>query len=319
MKTLIVTPVSPDSTLGNSITATRWAEILRELGHDVDIATEWREQDCDLLIALHARRSHSSIDGFRRSHAGRPLIVALTGTDLYGDLPVNVEARHSLSVATRVIVLQEAALEELDAVQRSKAYVIYQSAVPPNQHEQSRPDRFEVCVLSHLRDVKDPLRAALAARLLPAESRICVIHAGRALEAKWEEKAREEERANPRYRWIGEQPHDAATQLLARSRLFILPSEMEGGSSAIAEAVVCGVPVLCSEISGNIGMLGRNYPGYFRLRDTGQLAHMLTLAEMDPAFLAHLREFIRAVQPRFSPEQERASWKRMLEHCRGAL
>lgn len=129
----------------------------------------------------------------------------------------------------------------------------------------------------------------------------------------WEERATAEERANPRYRWIGEQPHDAAMQLLARSQVFVLSSVMEGGASAIAEAVVCGVPVLCSNIPGNVGMLGSEYPGYFQLRDTEQLADLLFRAETDPAFLTNLRQFVKRLQPRFTPAHELAAWARLLQ------
>src|SRR5215475_2953048 len=103
VKIVIVTPALPTETSGNSITANRWARILRTLGHQVSITTEWNNADCDALIALHARRSHSSIERFWRTYPGRPLIVALTGTDLYSDLPTSAEALHSLSIATRVV------------------------------------------------------------------------------------------------------------------------------------------------------------------------------------------------------------------------
>jgi len=312
VKTLIVSPEAPDTTLGNSVTANRWAGLLRRLGHDVQIATEWTGENCDLLIALHARRSHGGVKRFREEYPQRPLIVALTGTDLYGDLRIVSEARESLVLATRIVALQEAALDELDADSRAKTRVIYQSATPPVRREQPREDRFEICVLSHMRDVKDPLRAAFAARRLPAVSQACVIHAGRALESKWEDIARAEEVANPRYRWIGEQDHEAAMQLLARSRLLVVSSAMEGGANAIAEAVVCGVPVLCSDIPGNIGMLGPGYAGYFRPGDTEQLAHFLERAEKDRDFLGGMKEFIRQLQPRFAPEKELASWDQLL-------
>jgi len=37
-----------------------------------------------------------------------------------------------------------------------------------------------VSVIGHLRDVKDPLRAAEASHLLPASSRVCIEQVGRA-------------------------------------------------------------------------------------------------------------------------------------------
>lgn len=312
MRILVITPEPPETTLGNSITAMRWTGILRTLGHHVEVTQEWDRQDVDLLVALHARRSHPSIVRFRLAYPERPLIVALTGTDLYRDLPADPDARRSLALATRIVALQDAARAELDDEARAKTCIIYQSAEPPVDRMPPAKDLFEVCVLSHLRDVKDPLRAAFALRLLPPQSRVRIVHAGRALDPELEAEARAEEIANPRYRWIGEQPHNAAMQLLARSRLLVLSSTMEGGASAIAEAVACGVPVLCSNIPGNLGMLGRGYPGFFRLKDTGHLAGLLVRAETDPNFIGSLKESVRKLQPRFAPEGELAAWKHLL-------
>jgi putative glycosyltransferase (TIGR04348 family) len=312
VRVLIVTPESPSLTLGNSITANRWAGILRALGHEVDISGTWNGEDCELLIALHARRSEPSIEQYRRAHPARPVILALTGTDLYRDLRLSDAGHRSLALATRIVGLQEAAKDELDAGAGAKLSIIYQSAIPPCVRKPLSGDYFDVCVLSHLRAVKDPLRAAWAARLLRSESRVRVTHAGRVLESEWEAKARAEEIANPRYRWVGELSHPAAMELLAASRLLVLSSMMEGGASAIAEAVVCGVPVLCSDIPGNVGMLGSGYPGYFRLSDTEQLAELLTRCEFDREFLAGLHGFIAQLRHRFAPEHELASWARLL-------
>jgi putative glycosyltransferase (TIGR04348 family) len=315
VKIVIVTPETPGTTLGNAITAARWAKILRQLGQEVEMTTEWVpaiKDECDLLVALHARRSITSVERFRQNHPVRPLIVALTGTDLYGDLPDNPEAQRSLGLATRIIALQQAARDQLRAEFRPKLSVIYQSAVPPSNPRQPSRDHFEVCVLSHLRDVKDPLRAAWAARTFPPQSCILVLHAGRALAADWAARAREEEGANPRYRWLGDQPHDRAMHLLSGSRLLVLSSLMEGGASAIAEAVVCGIPVLCSDIPGNIGMLGRDYTGYFRVQDTENLAQLLRRAETDQNFLKTMRQHVTALQSRFSPQEELSSWTRLL-------
>lgn len=312
MNVLIVTP-SVTTTLGNSITAERWAGILAALAHQVTITTEWAGEDCDLLLALHARRSSASIERFRAAYPSRPLIVALTGTDLYRDLHSDESTRRSLGLATRIVALQSRALDEVNGEHRSRLRVIYQSAVPPRQPGPRGEDRFEVCVLSHLRDVKDPLRAAWASRHLPAESRIRILHAGRVLEPKWEKLALEEERVNPRYRWLREVSHESARQLLARSRILVVSSEVEGGANVIAEAVACGVPVLCSEIAGNIGMLGEGYAGYFPLNDTGKLASLLLGAETDSRFMNSLKEAIDRLRELFSPDQERRAWARLIE------
>ena len=320
VKILIVTPEVSRSTLGNAVSANRWAGILSQLGHHVTTAAEWKEwktgadDASDLLIALHARRSHPSVERFRRFHPNRPLIVALTGTDLYNDLPSgNAEAQQSLELATRIVGLQDAAGEGLPETVRPKLSIIYQSAVAPANPRPLREDCFEVCILSHLRDVKDPLMAPFAARLLPSSSRIRIVHAGRALNSDWEARAREEERVNPRYVWLGDRPHDETMQLLSGSRLLVLSSLMEGGANVIAEAVVCGVPVLCSKVPGNIGMLGRDYLGYFKPRDTLELRECLRRIEDQPGLWDRLHLQVLALQPRFSPEAEREAWRRLLQ------
>jgi glycosyltransferase involved in cell wall biosynthesis len=157
------------------------------------------------------------------------------------------------------------------------------------------------------------LQAAFASRLLPSDSIIHITHAGKVLEPQLEAAAKQEQRENRRYEWLGELSHEHALLLLARSRLLVISSTMEGGANAIAEAVVCGVPVLCSDISGNIGMLGRDYPGYFQLGNTQQLAGMLYRAETDSAFLGQLHHSVCALQSRFAPDRELACWNELVD------
>ena len=123
MRVLIVTPASLTSTLGNSVTARRWAGLIESLGHRVEILATYEGQDCDLLLALHARRSHDSILRYRQERGAAPLIVALTGTDLYRDLPGSAEALESLQLGDRLVVLQKQALEALPEAVRAKGRV----------------------------------------------------------------------------------------------------------------------------------------------------------------------------------------------------
>ncbi len=146
-----------------------------------------------------------------------------------------------------------------------------------------------MCVLGHLRPVKDPFRTALAARLLPASSRVRVLHLGAALSEEMAERARQEAAANPRYRWLGELPRWRALRVLGRCRLLALTSEMEGGANAISEAAALSVPVIASRIGGSVGLLGADYPGYFPVGDTAALARLLERAETDTRFYRTLR------------------------------
>ena len=178
---VIVTPAPPGSRKGNRITASRWARMLRSLGHQVVIQEEFRGERCDLLIALHARKSADDVAQFRRSNSDRPIVVVLTGTDLYGDIRTSRAAHQSLELADRLVLLQPEGLQELPPQLRQKARVIFQSAIPLPARPRPLKSVFEISVCGHLRPVKDPFRAALAARKLPAESRIRITQIGAAL------------------------------------------------------------------------------------------------------------------------------------------
>jgi putative glycosyltransferase (TIGR04348 family) len=312
LKIAIVTPAPPGTTGGNRVTAERWARLLRGLGHRVVVATAWRGQRSDVLVALHARKSHPSIARFRRRHPKAPVVVALTGTDLYHDLRASGTARRSLSLATRIVVLQPRGVAALPKPFRAKARVVRQSAECRSGSAAPRTGVFEVCVLAHLRPVKDPLLAARAARRLPAASRIRVLHAGAALDAKSAARARAEARANPRYVWLGPLPHDRALRLLARCRLLVLTSRLEGGANVVSEALACRVPVISSRIDGSVGILGAGYPGYFDVGDTQGLAALLWRAETDARFCHRLVSRCRRLARLIDPAAERRAWRRLL-------
>jgi putative glycosyltransferase (TIGR04348 family) len=286
--------------------------LLRELGHRVEIVVEYRDQDCDLLIALHAFKSHSSIRRFRDARPVDPLVVGLTGTDLYGDIHTRPDAVESLALATRLVLLQPLGRTVLPPSVQDKARVVYQSVPPLPATPPVRTDVFEVCVMGHLRPVKDPMRTALAARLLPANSRIQVLHIGGALSEELAEQARAEAAQNRRYHWLGELPRNEALGVLSRCRLLSLTSVSEGGANAISEAVVAGVPVISSRIDGSIGLLGEDYPGYFPVGDTPALANLLWRAETDSEFYNTLRDGCARLSPLFSPEREKQSWAELL-------
>jgi putative glycosyltransferase (TIGR04348 family) len=312
MKIHLITPAPSGSQQGNRVTAERWAGFLRELGHSVEIGVDYHDQECDLLVTLHAFKSHASIRRFRDARSADPLVLGLTGTDLYGDIHTRPEAMESLHLATRLVLLQPRGKLALPVTLHDKVRVIYQSVRLPPLREQPRPDVFEVCVLGHLRPVKDPLRTALAARLLPPASRIQVVHIGAALSDAMAEQARAEAASNSRYHWLGELDRETALNVLCRCRLLSLTSQLEGGANVISEAVVAGVPVIASDIAGSIGLLGENYPGYFPVGDTQALADLMLRTETDVTFYGSLRDHGAQLRPQFDPAHERRSWEELL-------
>jgi glycosyltransferase involved in cell wall biosynthesis len=166
--------------------------------------------------------------------------------------------------------------------------------------------------MGHLRPVKDPFRTALAARLLPAASRVRVLHLGAALSEGMAERAREEAATNPRYRWLGELPRWKALGVLARCRLLSLTSEMEGGANVVSEALAASVPVLSSQVPGSVGLLGEGYPGYFPVGDAESLSQLLERAETDAGFYRILCEWCARRRRLVDPQRERRSWEDLL-------
>jgi putative glycosyltransferase (TIGR04348 family) len=316
MRILVVTPAPPGTRTGNRVTAVRWRRILRGLGHRVTLARAYRGDRADLLVALHAHKSSRSIARFRRERPAAPVVVALTGTDLYADLRSSPAARRSVDLATRLVVLQPRAVQALPGRARGKARVILQSASASRPRPRASTGLFEACVLGHLRRVKDPFRAAAAARLVPSSSRLRVLHAGSALQREMAARARAEQRRTPRYRWLGPLSHAEASRLLARSRLVCLTSRLEGGANVVSEAAAAGVPVLASRIDGSVGLLGRGYPGFFAVGDTRALAALLHRAETDRRFYAGLKRGMRSLAARVRPERERAAWRSLLAELR---
>ena len=313
MKISLITPAHKQSKAGNRTTAVRWARILRNLGHRVDIAMDYAGAPADAMVALHSWRSADAIRRFAERYPERPLIVCLTGTDAYKFIHSDPEITlASLERADALIGLHDLIGEAIPPRFHAKLRVIYQSSPPLGRRLPSLKRSFDVCVIGHLRDEKDPFRAAFAARELPASSRLRVIHLGKQHEESWAEEARAEMARNPRYRWRGEVPGAEVRRLFQRVRLMVLSSKMEGGANICSEAMVAGVPVIASDIPGNVGLLGPDYAGYYPMGETAALAVLLRRAEEEPEYLAELGRQCAARAHLFRPEHEEASWRKLI-------
>jgi putative glycosyltransferase (TIGR04348 family) len=307
----IVTPYGAAANNGNWRTAARWARLLRgryrtmvqAVGPTREAAPADTAADC--LIALHARRSHPAVCAWRERFPQCALIVVLTGTDLYRDLPGDAQARASLQLADRLVLLQEDALRHLPAQARRKARVIYQSA--PALVPAERPaSRLNCILVGHLRAEKDPGTALRAWSLLAPDLPLHLLHVGAALDPGLAAECEALMACDRRYRWVGARPHAWTRQAIKRAHLLILPSLMEGGANVIVEAVTAGTAVLASRVSGNVGMLGRDYAGYFSVGDAAALAGLVLRCRTDPAFYRSLASGCRARRALFTPARERA-------------
>jgi putative glycosyltransferase (TIGR04348 family) len=310
----LITPAKKQSRAGNRTTAVRWARILQSLGHRVRVSVDYAGEQTDLMVALHAWRSAASIQAFREKYPQAPLVVALTGTDIYRFLNTDPEPTlGSMDLADVLVCLHDRVGQSIPERCADKLQVIYQSAIPLARPREPSRRFFDVCVIGHLREEKDPLRAALAVRDLPPFSRIRVIHLGKAHHQDWAVRAEEEMTLNPRYLWRGEVPGWAVRKALAKAQLLVLSSNMEGGANVVSEAVVAGVPVIASDIPGSVGLLGDDYPGYYPIGDTAALRELLTRSEEDTDFRTDLIERCAELRSLFSPQAERECWRTLLE------
>ena len=264
MKIVLITPAGPTARTGNRIAASRWARILRTLGHRVRIAADYDGAPADLMVAVHAWRSAGAIAAFKSRYPDRPVVLQLSGTDIYGYMTSDPgPTLRSMDLADRLVALNDLAWRVVPKRLRPRLQVIHQSAEPPTEPRRPSSRGVVISVIGHLRDVKDPLRAAEAARLLPADSRIRIEQVGRAYTPEWAERARAEMAINARYTWRDDVPAAAVRRLLSRSHAMVISSLSEGGANVVSEAIVAGVPVLASRMDGNVGLLGSDYAVYF--------------------------------------------------------
>jgi putative glycosyltransferase (TIGR04348 family) len=300
MRIALVTPAGPGMRNGNRHTALRWAAFLRGAGHRVEVSVQWSpDARIEAMLALHARRSYPSIKTFS---SDKLLVVALTGTDVYRDIHESAEARASLELAHRLIVLQPRAAQELPARLRRKVRVVVQSSATRLSHEPVK-GKFRLCVVGHLRAEKDPMRTLAALAHLP-ERNVEVVHLGAALDEDLEAEARGGMAREPRYRWLGSVPHARALRWLASSHAMVISSRIEGGANVVCEALRIGVPVLASRIPGNLGLLGTAYPAYFPVEDEQALARLISRAAGETGFYGRLKKELRPLRRMVAPRAE---------------
>jgi len=314
-RVVIVSPANAKANNGNWHTAARWARFL-STDYAVSVVERWgnrpeRAAPPDVLLALHARRSAGSIAAYRSAQPKGGLIVALTGTDVYRDIQTDEAAQHSLQLADRLIVLQPKAIEELSDELKPKCDVVFQSAraMQPAARYQRH---FDVVQVGHLRHEKDPFTPITALRLLPDASRVRLTHIGNALDAEHADAMAIVARSEPRLNWLGGVGHAVTRARIKRAHLLVIASRMEGGANVIVEAITAGVPVMASFVSGNIGMLGDDYPGYFPLGDAAACAALMSRAETDATFYARLCRASKALEKRFTPQRENSAIQKVV-------
>lgn len=306
-----MTPALAQANNGNWQTAHRWAQMLRS-AYRVRLAERWDAGDEGLMIALHARRSAASVAAWRAAHPDRPLVLVLTGTDLYRDNDSSPEAQRSLALADALVVLNEHGCRRLPAGLQPKCRVVLQSCTA--RRPVAKTSRhLRVLMVGHLRDEKDPLTFMRAARRLAGRPDILFDHIGAPLDATLGGEAAALAAAQPTYRWLGGLPHALARRRIQAAHLLVHASRMEGGAHVVIEAIRSGTPVLASRIDGNLGLLGDTAGPGFEVGDDARLAALVEQMRDDPAMLARLAASQARRAPLFAPEAEQAGLRQLVQ------
>jgi putative glycosyltransferase (TIGR04348 family) len=313
---IIVCPTMSQGNNGNLRTARRWRRMLAPVAR-ATIAARWTGEPAHLMVALHARRSADSIAAWQaaREQANgaerAPMIVVLTGTDLYLDIRSDARAQRSLQLADALVVLQDQGPASLPRAVRDKTAVIYQSGGRRKALAKTRR-HLRAVMVGHLRDVKCPQTLFEAARLLRDRADIRIDHIGAALDPGYGRKATATARLCPCYRWLGALSHPDTLRRIQQAHVLINASSMEGGAHVVLEAVRAGTPVLASRIPGNVGMLGADYAGYFPCGDAAALARLMQRCRDEPGLLPKLRRQCRERAARFEPRREQQALQRLV-------
>lgn len=305
LQIVIVTPALADANNGNWQTAHRWARLLSG-AYRVRLAAGWEGGSDSLMIALHARRSAASVSNWKALRPDSPLVVALTGTDLYRDIASDRTAQASIDSADRLVVLNELGARALPAALRPKASVVLQSCASRKCLAKT-PHHLRALMVGHLREEKSPRTFFEAVRHLKHRHDIVLDHVGVALDEALGAEAAALAAVLPHYRWLGAVSHSQARERIQAAHVLVHPSLLEGGAHVVTEAIRSGTPVLASRIDGNVGLLGECYDGYFPVGDGLALSSLLQRLRDDPAMLAHLKKQCDARSGLFDPERESAS------------
>ena len=311
MEILVVTSATGEVLTGNRCAANQWAELLRGAGHGIRVVDTYDGEAADVLLVVHGSKGNSAVAAFRSARPGKQVVVALTGTDIYPE-PCK-ETLDSMRQADRLVALQPRARGQVPSEFHDKLRIIIQSAVaPPSDGATKSSDPFDLCVVGHLREVKDPLRAATASRLLPSASKIRIRHAGAILDPGYEQRVEVEQAENRRYTWLGELGPAEAQNLMAHSRLTLVSSFFEGGARVIGESIVAGTPLLAARNDAALSLLGEDYPGLYEAGRTEELAALMTRAETDAGFMGALVGRTAPLAAQFDPRREREAWQELI-------
>lgn len=312
MKFLILFPDNKKAVTGNLCSALQYQIILQDLGHRVELANRYIEQDAEVLIAINADKNNSDIRKFNSDNPQSKIILILSGTDIYPE--PSAKAIDSMEVGNVLVLLQSHGIDQVPPLYRNKSTIIYQSIEKLSvDSERSKSDsEFRVVLISNIRSVKDPLIASRACRLISPASKLKITHIGYCLDEELGSELTQENKSNIRYEWVGGLSKLEAMTILSESHVLLITSQHEGAGRVVGEAIQLGVPIISTNNLGVTGILGDDYEGYYPVGDAKALSDILTKAEEDKEFLAQLNVHCQNRSSLFDIEEEKKNWEKLI-------
>ncbi len=341
MKILYLDPALPETTSGNSSTSTRITEHWRNLGHDVSslsVRGKLPEDEAhirklitgsDLLVALHATYCHSILKIWHDLQKPVPLILIVSGTDLFEPIlesgEVSTEFSWASEESSRIVTLAAGLDAYYPEVRRqewgAKTRVIYQGAEPVKWNCQQY-DPQQAVVIGHLRSVKDPLLPVRAVEILREKRiqeqaalkdvRLTIQHFGKILDLNLKaqmESAQVQLASGPvRWQWNGPVSETGIRQVMSSAPLLIMPSLHEGGANVVGKFLVSGLPIVASRVAGNTGILGEDWPALFDAGDPQALADLLLRWNLEPQFREQISRAAKNLADQHDLRREEQRW-----------
>ncbi len=309
---LIHSPFPQETGQGNSVTAERMQLIMRSAGIGAHIETvTYQGGDAKCLVALNAWRSAGVVAEFDRRHNDRQIVVLVTGSDInhpeMGD--ENSDTRVTMERADALVTLHDADLKALPENLQHKSICIYPSVSLPTgiKHREPLEDRMDVVMAGNIRAVKNPQLAVEVGALLPSDSPIFINSYGDASDQLATEMTHASAEVK-HFNWCGKLDHATLIEKMVRAQLLLNTSTIEGGANAICEAVTMGLPVIASDIRGNVGMLGEDYLGLFPNGDAQAAVGLLQRCVTELSFYQELKKQVAQRAPLFDFATESSAW-----------
>lgn len=306
MKICVASPYPLSELKGNSVTTHRIVEILNVAGFEARGSHGFDGAPADILISLHAFKGEQAVRDFQRRCPDGKVIVLITGTDLYVDLPEG-RGLESLETTDAIAITHEEARASMPAIFHDKLHIVPSCIEIPEIQAKPNAEQFVISIVGHLRSVKRSFLTIEAVAKHP-EWDVEVWQMGEALDEGMSDVACDWEESDSRYKWLGGLPREQSLEVCSQSSLTVNSSLLEGGANTVLEAMTMGVPILASCIEGNVGLLGRDYPGYFEGEDIGSKLAEIIAGKHD------LNEWVSLAKtrlPLFSRESEEAAWKKI--------